>query len=219
MNQSANKFSFETENHLRRAVIYNFFACLFGKKIDELWLDPGFQKLLNEELPSYDGKMQLLDHLNLAGSDLEAFNKIQNDFDNLFNIPSSDSTFPYESCYAKKSSDGTFGRLWQEPARDMQRIFKGWEIEFSDGWNLIPDHIAMQLFFMSHLCYLSVSNSYDQKEKLKIWQTNFFNQHLVNWVFAFLANVERRATTAFYRGGAQLLTAFLRRETSELFLN
>ena len=116
--------------------------------------------------------------------------------------------------------DGSFGRLWQEPAQDMQRILKEWEIEFAEGWDLIPDHVAIELFFMGNLCRLGLDRAGNEEEvqRLLEWQKQIFINQLRPWVFEFLINLEREAETDFYRGVAKLLHAFLKEESEVLVI-
>ena len=120
--------------------------------------------------------------------------------------------------YTHRNVDGSFGRLWQEPAQDMHRILKEWEIQFAEGWDLIPDHIAVELFFMGNLCRLGLERAGNEEEvqRLLEWQKQIFLNHLRPWVFEFLINMEHNAETDFYRGVAKLLHAFLLEESEAL---
>lgn len=199
-----------------RAVLYNLFASLLARKTDDTWLNPYFQRQLLFGLPESEGKIELLDALKKAIKKPDDYRELQLDFDQLFVVPGPNLTFPYESCYTHRNVDGTFGRLWQEPAQDMQRILKEWKIEFAEGWNLIPDHISVELFFMAELCYRSETVEKSQYQALRDWQHNFFNKHLQPWVFEFIKCLNEKANTTFYRGVAILLREFLMEEKEEL---
>ncbi|HVJ47608.1 molecular chaperone TorD family protein [Desulfitobacterium sp.] len=206
----------EIQNEMSRAVLYNLFASLIARKTDETWLNPYFQNQLQIGLPQSEGKTELLSDLEKALKSPGYHQEIQLDYDRLFIVPGPSQTFPYESCYTHRNIDGTFGRLWQEPAQDMQRILKEWDIQFAEGWDLLPDHIAVELFFMAELCQRrSQAQSLDQKT-LREWQVNFFQTHLQPWVFEFIERVEKEAETGFYHGGATLLREFLTEEEEEL---
>lgn len=201
------------EAETTRAVLYNLFAILQARKVDDTCLNPHFQQQLQFGLPDSEGKTQVLSALEKARYDSDYYRELQLDYDRLFCVPGPNLTFPYESCYTHRNIDGTFGRLWQEPARDMQRILKEWKIEFAEGWDLIPDHIAVELFFMAELCHRRANaKGTDDGEAIRNWQINFFHQHLSPWVFEFLNRLEEKAETAFYRGGAKLLREFLTEE-------
>lgn len=206
----------EKQDELSRAVLYNLFASFLSRKIDQTWLDEHFQTQLQFGFPESEGKEQLLNSLKKALISKEYYEEIQFDYDQLFIIPGPNLTFPYESCYTHRNIDGTFGRLWQEPAQDMQRILKEWNIQFAEGWDMIPDHIAVELFFMAELCKLSTEAIGEEQSVVHEWQVNFFKTHLRVWVFEFLDRLEAKAESDFYRGGAKLLKEFLREEEAEL---
>lgn len=203
------------QDYAIRAALYNLFATALGRKLDEYWLDPYFQMHLKASFPEVSGKIELLDALRKALMDQEYLREVQLDYDALLIVPGPKLVFPYESCYTHPNPDGTFGRLWQEPAQDMYRILKEWGIEFAEGWDLIPDHIAIELFFMAELCRLEKEKP-EELEELKGWQQSFFRVHLVPWVFSFIDNLEHKAGTGFYRGVVMMLRSFLREEQEAL---
>lgn len=198
-----------------RAVLYNIFASVLARKLDDSWLNLHFQSQLNSGLPDIEGKEELLNALTQAAREPGFFKELQLDYDALFIVPGPKLIFPYESCYTHRNVDGTFGRLWQEPAQDMHRFLKEWEIEFVKGWDLIPDHIAIELFFMGNLCRMAFERAEDKEELPRIleWQEQFFISHLCPWAFELLVNMERKAETDFYQGLAKLLHAFLQEES------
>ncbi|WP_088188000.1 MULTISPECIES: molecular chaperone TorD family protein [unclassified Desulfosporosinus] len=202
-----------------RAILYNIFAAVMARKLDESWLNPHFQGQLNSGLPDVEGKEELLSSLSQAADKPGYFKEVQLDYDALFIVPGTKLIFPYESCYTHRNIDGTFGRLWQEPAQNMYRILKEWEIQFAEGWDLIPDHIAIELSFMGNLCQLVTARQANEEERQRLleWQKKILANHLSLWVYELLDNMENKAETAFYRGVAKLLRAFLREE--ETFVN
>jgi TorA maturation chaperone TorD len=200
-----------------RAVLYNLFAGALARKVDGTWLDLSFREKLQMGLPDVSGKDELLKALERAEADLEYLGELQLDYDALLNVPGPKLTFPYESCYTHRNIDGTYGRLWQEPAQDMHRILKEWEIVFAEGWELIPDHVALELFFMAELCRrTSLAQEIEDKKRLKEWQVRFFQAHLNSWIFEFVNVLEMKADTDFYRGMAHLLRVFLEEEKEGL---
>lgn len=207
---------FQNES-VNRAVLYNLFAGALARKVDDSWLNARFQEKLHLGLPYVLGKEELLQALKRAAEDPKYFEDLQLDYDALFNIPGPKLTFPYESCYTHRNIDGTYGRLWQEPAQDMHRIFKEWEIVFAEGWDLIPDHVALELFFMAELCRrASFIQEVEDMKRLQEWQREFFQAHLNSWMAEFVDVLEKKTDTEFYRGIAQLLRAFLEEEKKSL---
>ncbi|HHY27378.1 MAG TPA: molecular chaperone TorD family protein [Desulfitobacterium dehalogenans] len=206
----------ERSSNVYRAIYYNLFASIFGRKIDESWLSEGFKGELQRALPDSEGKAVLLDSLDQAMVNPEGLREIHLDYDQLFIVPGPKLTFPYESCYTHRNMNGTYGRLWQEPAQVMHKILKDWEIQFAEGWDLIPDHIAVELFFMAELCHRQSLARGLEKEMLEEWQVGFFHAHIKNWAYEFLANLEKKANTGYYQGCAMLLREFLEEEEMEI---
>ncbi|MHB1653867.1 MAG: TorD/DmsD family molecular chaperone [Desulfitobacteriaceae bacterium] len=204
----------QTNDAAVRAILYNVFADAMSRKLDPSWLEPNFQRNLETGLPDVAGKEEMLRSLTRAAQDVEYYREIQLDYDALFIVPGPKLIFPYESCYTQRSIDGSFGRLWQKPAQDMQRILKEWDIQFAEGWDLIPDHLAVELFFMGHLCRLTAKEDLEAEELTKVqeWEKRFLESHLTNWAFELLDNMKRKAETDFYRGIALLMNAFLEEE-------
>ncbi|KUO72464.1 MAG: dehydrogenase [Desulfosporosinus sp. BRH_c37] len=200
-----------------RANLYSLFAGGLARKVDDSWLIPRFREKLQMGLPDVSGKEELVKALKRAEEDPKYFRELQLDYDALLNVPGPKLTFPYESCYTHRNIDGTYGRLWQEPAQDMHRILKEWAIVFAEGWDLIPDHIALELFFMAELCRrTSTAKNVEDEERLQEWQVRFFQAHLNSWIFEFVNVLEMKADTDFYRGMAHLLRAFLEEEKEGL---
>ena len=200
-----------------RAMLYNLFAGALARKVDDSWLNPSFREKLQMGLPDVSGKDELSKALERAEEDPEYFRELQLDYDALFNVPGSKLTFPYESCYTHRNIDGTYGRLWQAPAQDMHRILGEWEIVFAEGWDLIPDHIAIELFFMAELCRrTSLAEKDDEQKQLQEWQMKYFQAHLDSWMFEYLNVLALKADTEFYQGMAQLLRAFLEEDKDGL---
>lgn len=196
------------------ATLYNLFATAFSRKLDASWLTPSFRVQLASALPKITGTSEMLDALNRAAQEEAYFQELLLDYDALFLVPGPRLIFPYESCYTRRNIDGSFGRLWQEPAQDMRRILQEWDIKFAEGWELIPDHIGVELYFMSHLWHRSNEPGLTESEheSLTEWQERFFITHIANWAFELLDNLERKAETDFYKGMARVVRVFLKEE-------
>lgn len=195
-----------------RYALYNLFASLFVKKPEQFGLTNDFIHHFQLGLPENDVITELGKEFERALLDPEYFHRVSLDFDGMFNVPGANQIFPYESCYTHRNVDGTFGRLWQEPAQDMDRILNEWKIRFAEGWALIPDHVAIELYFMGELCRLRSKAQDSDQNTLLEWQTRFFQTHLEPWIFDLLNNMEVKAETVLYRNIAKLIKAFLLEE-------
>lgn len=89
-------------------------------------------------------------------------------------------------------------------------------------YNLGPDHFAVELEFMSHLCKKEAeaweTNEEQIAESLGNEQVEFMNAHLGQWYKNFLNVVERSTEDPFYRGMSLLAGEFLDSETESLAL-
>lgn len=59
----------------------------------------------------------------------------------------------------------------------------------------------------------------EEREKLEEWQKRFMGNHLSNWVFELLNNLEKKAEMPFYRGLGCVLRTFLEEEKDQLKAN
>lgn len=198
-----------------RYALYNLFASLLVKKPEQFGLNDDFVNRFQIGLPKTDTNIELSKEFERALIDPAYFREVSLDFDSMLNVPGPKMIFPYESCYTHRNVDGTFGRLWQEPAQDMYRILNEWKIRFAEGWDLIPDHVAIELFFMGELCRLRSEAQDSDQNTLLDWQTRFFSTHLEPWVFELLNNMEVKAETVLYRNIAKLVREFLLEEKAE----
>ena len=119
--------------------------------------------------------------------------------------PKAEVAYPLESAYTSPQARA-----------HMQSIFKAKGMENSNAQNLPEDHISIELEFMAYLCtemqeclaaenlpWVSASTA-EQKE--------FLVRHLLNWVPAFCAEVQKCAGTQFYKAVAKITSGFLRME-------
>ena len=119
------------------------------------------------------------------------------------------AAYPYESVYTSPE------RLVMQDARDqVVALYRSKGLDISAALDFPEDHISLELEFMAHLCLevqkaLAVQDLSAVSACLKE-QVNFLLQHLLNWVPAFCADVEKHAETSFYKGAAQITESYLR---------
>ena len=111
--------------------------------------------------------------------------------------------FPYESVYTSKK------HIVMQDAWEQVRV-----IYTKSGFALgrvpsdvLEDHIAAELEYMSQLCRMGAS----EKE-----QMDFLKNHLLNWVGRFCADVKKYAHTQFYKKLAEMTENFLNCEAKFL---
>ncbi|MFB6468654.1 molecular chaperone [Cytobacillus sp. Hz8] len=142
--------------------------------------------------------------------------KMIEDFNELFCIPGPKYIYPFESCYRERLVDDSIGKIYGCTTLEVSQIYKVLSIRFNK--KEIPDHLGIELLFMSELCYLEGANSENNQkvdaQKLFEWQKGFLNDHLFKWGFEVLKNMEEKAETDFYRSIAQMSIDFLEEERS-----
>ena len=74
-----------------------------------------------------------------------------------------------------------------------------------------PDHIGIELLFGAYLLERAAGSPERQSEILEQYRA-FCAEHLLQWLPALAANIQRSATSCFYGSAARLAAAFVERE-------
>jgi len=123
---------------------------------------------------------------------------------------------PYESSYG----DGR--RLAGKPAElaDIAGFYTAFGLELSRSHPEMPDHIAVELTFMSALClkeaYALFHRLVEGQEVTREARRGFLSAHLGRWVGAFAESVEAAAEGVFFKAAAALLREFVAEECRTL---
>ena len=113
---------------------------------------------------------------------------------------------PYESVYTSKE------RLIMQEARDQVfAVYSARGLHSADALELPEDHIALELEFMAHLCRETqqAGDDWQLVSVLLKEQKEFIEQHPGKWVPAFRADIEKCASTDFYRAVGKITHGFL----------
>lgn len=119
---------------------------------------------------------------------------------------------PYESSYG----DGR--RLAGKPVElaDISGFYAAFGLEPSRSHPEMPDHIAVELTFMSVLClkeaYALAHGLTEPQEVTRAARRAFLGEHLGRWADAFAEGVVAAAQGAFFKAGATLLREFVSEE-------
>lgn len=129
----------------------------------------------------------------------EAPDVIQRDFAALF-LGTDFHPSPYESLYNFSPEDkpGIGGKA----ARKAQAFYEAAGLTLDEEMNLVPDHLSVELLFMSYLIENDRSGE----------QRDFMEGHLMPWVPAFCDEIRKHASTVFYKEAADLLKEFIASE-------
>ncbi|MDO5300218.1 MAG: anaerobic sulfite reductase subunit AsrA [Clostridia bacterium] len=112
------------------------------------------------------------------------------------------AAFPYESIYTSKEK-----LLMQDAWEKMAGLFRAKGLSLSGvSADIKEDHIAAELLYAAHLA----------KESGAAEQLSFLEEHLLNWVPAFLADINAVAAYDLYKGLGQMLLGFLLEEQAYL---
>ena len=197
---------------VNRENLYRFLGRLYLEEIDATTLE----RLKVMRFPAdgddaaYSAGYKLLkEYLDTCGQ--SALTELAADYAKVFlgaGSAQGPAAFPYESVYTSHQRI-----MMQDPRDQVMAIFAAKGLRKED--NVISeDHIALLLSFMAFLCNesQSVSDTHDSAgviECLKA-QKDFLEQHLLNWVPAFCADIENLADTAFYKGVGKITDGYLR---------
>lgn len=167
---------FDDEEDFERIELYRLFARLFMEE------------------PTDEVYIQVADVFQMKPD--ETLDKIITDFATLFLGPV-EHILPYESIYQYPYGDRP--RLWGKAAEEVQGFYDMAELVFEEDTSLIPDHISVELLFMSYLIENGIADL----------QEGFLEDHLIKWVPALCDDIYKRAHTAFYKEVANLLKEFI----------
>jgi len=189
-----------------RRSTYTFLSRVYAREVS---LDL-LQKLMDTP-PQIDGMFgEFMEKLKV--SDLE---KVRTDlaaeYAALFLNAGRYPVYPFESVYTSKE------RLLMQEARDeVLREYRKEGLDRIGEFKEPEDHIAIELEFMSYLCQKTIDSVErgDNKAALLYFkkQKDFLKKHLMVWVPAFCADLERATKSDFYQGVTKLTKSYLKIE-------
>ena len=118
-----------------------------------------------------------------------------------------DAAYPYESVYTSPE------KLIMQDARDqVVAVYLARGLHVSEKMDFPEDHVALELEFMARLCWEGRRALKKKKGLADCYreQKKFLEEHLLNWVPGFCADVEKYASTDFYRAAAKITLGYLR---------
>lgn len=119
------------------------------------------------------------------------------------------AAFPYESVYTSKKH-----LIMQDSRNEVVSLYaKKGLTPSKEGYHVPEDHIGYLFAYMAVLCAEAQEDT-ETATLAKQEQKEFLQNHLLNWVSAFTTDVEKYATTDFYRGIAKVTRGFLQLEQS-----
>ncbi len=125
--------------------------------------------------------------------------EIRDDFARLFSYPEGKLP-PIESFFLTLETTST--------SDEVADFYAGAGITIDEAFKFIPDHLYLELLFMS---YLIENNRYEL-------QIKFLEEHLMNWAPYYCDELAKEAKTVFYREIAEITRDFLISESEEDFI-
>jgi TorA maturation chaperone TorD len=195
-----------------RGNIYSLLSRVFMSEVDKQFLDI-LKKRESIEAFRDHGFTFLEDLLNR--SEEEFIDELAVEFASLFLISPGRLLSPYESVQESKE-----GQLGGEAASKTLFFYKRAGLTIPEGISLFPDHFAIELEFMGHLCEREASALENNDESAALserhFQKEFIKSHLGNWYRPFLNRVEAAAKHPFYREFSAFANGFLDSESEHL---
>ena len=148
----------------------------------------------------------------LSAVDEVAAEDIVNEYNRLFLVKP--QAPPHEAHYL----DGT-GQFRGWMVAKLQGIYAENGLAISPTLNEMPDHLAVELEFMSHLCSVAHAGENEMIEAALDSQRAFLTQHLAKWFPKFAKRVNEAKPQHHYRVAIEATFLFLRSELVSLVGN
>jgi len=192
--------------------LHAFLAAVYREEMDTPMLralrDPGIMSSLAQAGMVLDPRVR-------EGPEQEVLEELAVEYAALFLGPGGHIS-PYESVYA----EGGTGTLWGEETVAVRRYVEAAGFEYGEKHAGIPDHISVELEFMSELARREAEAWARQDRPAAAncleYQQEFMSEHLGTWVFRFCDRVVEEAGLSFYRDIATVSSEFLRGEREDI---
>jgi DMSO reductase family type II enzyme chaperone len=197
-----------------RQALYRFFSLSFLYPATDNLIDLriGTNELLNskeawKEQPYAEPLSSLLEHLSIA--ELNNNKTIVDEYNRLFLIKPSVS--PYETTYMN-----TLGKSNGMVVAEISGIYAQAGLVVSPNFNDLPDHIAIELEFMSFLCGKELQGLLEGDEEAcetaRQEQRDFLDRHLAIWFPQFAKKALSETNEHLYKTVIEATFSFLRNE-------
>jgi len=114
---------------------------------------------------------------------------------------------PFESIY--NYSYGDRPKLWGNTTKAVQSFYRSEGLVISEELNPVPDHISIELVFMSYLIEKGLAEQ----------QKKFMEEHILKWIPDCCDDIAKHAQTAFYKEICELLKDFIESDYDALVAN
>lgn len=183
------------ETALARASLYNFLAAAFG--------DPPTPELMATVATTLPDVIPApLDELRRA-------------YTRLLVGPGAGYAPPYASVYLDPPCNGK-PQLWGREATVVEALYNQTGLELAPGQPRVPDHLALELQFVQHLCAREADAARrGEPGEAAEWrnrQQAFLRNHLWPWLPRFVTRLSQSEAHPIYRDLANFTLAFIESE-------
>ena len=218
---------------LARGNVYNLLASIYGSAPSPRVIAAIVDGTLPQALR--DAGLDHLAHdleVHAQGRDCqELLHELEVEYARLFTVPGPGSVPLYQSLYCDEGDGNGEERthernrfdkrqLWGEAAVAAQRMYREAGLAVSGDLPEIPDHIALELQFMHHLCSREAqalnANHIEAAEESVRLQKAFAQARLIPWVERFCQTLRDTTDHPFYTAMADLTVAFVLGDAVEL---
>lgn len=199
------------EQAVARSTIYKSLSLAFSPLTSEVlgFIRDGMGQKVQAAVPLLPGHYQLREDVARLANALGNCADMEGEYNRLFRVGL--ICTPYETEHDPMKS------VRKGPVlSDILGFYTAFGLKTSERLKELPDHIAVELEFMSWLIlkegYARARGWKDRLELTLAAEGKFLGDHLGRWVFFFCDNVQRNATAPFYLALAGLLRNFIRHE-------
>lgn len=206
-----------------RSKIYYWLAHLFlaNPTYEDLVraLDARLLLALEETL---DGNEPAIAWLRSFAKDLDhsSAERVSQAYSELFVVPVPRKYLPpYESCLRERISESIYGEIMGSASVHVAEFYRRNGFE-SRAENTPPDHVGIELMFMSMMCQREAEaiaeKEQDLSMQLRTQELSFLREHLHSWLPDFAQELTKRENVDFYVKLAQIAEIFVQRDMNYL---
>jgi len=137
--------------------------------------------------------------------------ELERDYTRMFFSSKPRLAYLFESVYSE-------GKLLQESTFEVARLYRGAGLVLNEDFRLPPDHIAVELEFLSFLFFKEIeglkNGNKEAVEYARELQDVIINKHLRSFALNVAERVAKHARTSFYRTVAQVLQRYFSQDVS-----
>lgn len=206
-----------------RGALYGFLSGAFAEPPSEHLLadlrDPEFAELLGQMFDrTFAEELQAS-----VAAETDAAATLRQAFMDLFKVPGGRYVQPYESVYrdTREINGRQVGGLLMGPsAAAVQKWYRLAALEISPEFKDLPDHIALELHYLAHLCEREAefgrAGDDAKATRAREMERDFLKAHIVTWMPDLAAKIAERSDNRYYRVLARLAVEYSQRDLENL---